>query len=346
MDTTSQNPWARFEGKNAQIKLAADAPELGAKAGQVITLALTPQDVHDPTELPTYLAGYKPFPYRADEFSKIVLVDHDEDKTRCFHSDDAFRRVNVKSSVQGPVNEVDTKSSLTSFRVVDRFIGAFISDITEQNATMALRPRQAAMRRCQRAIMLDREIDMWGLVSDYTKWTDSSYYTTLTAGQNWNAGTKSDPIQDLEARLIASAQPVTDICMNEQNAFSFLRHPLVKDRMRQMLGDNPAGQSFAKMGESGSLRDFQIPGLPPIHVIGAKVKNETTGALEYVLGDFIVCLCAPPGVPTTARKWRPPTRCADAASLAWATRPASFASRIAAPRVARWLSRQWPTLRS
>ena len=68
------------------------------KAGQRVTLALDPADVHDPTEMSEYLAGYRPFEYRADEVSEPVLVDNDSDKYRTFSGDDAFRRVPVKGS--------------------------------------------------------------------------------------------------------------------------------------------------------------------------------------------------------------------------------------------------------
>ena len=43
------------------FRLAENVKGIGHK-GELVSLSLTPQDVHDPTELPTYLAGYKPFP--------------------------------------------------------------------------------------------------------------------------------------------------------------------------------------------------------------------------------------------------------------------------------------------
>ena len=75
-----------------EIKLAEDVQGIG-KAGERVTLALQPSDVHDRTELPTYLAGYRPGQFRADEASKIILVDNDQGKRRDFSSDDAFRAV-------------------------------------------------------------------------------------------------------------------------------------------------------------------------------------------------------------------------------------------------------------
>jgi len=135
---------------------------------------------------------------------------------------------------------------------------------------------------------------------------DAANQETLLAGMGWDDPTSStsDPVGDLQARMIASAQKVTDIWFNEQVAFAFLRHPSVRDHMRQMLGDSaPSPQVAAAQG------DFAIPGFPPFHVVGAKVLNETTDALDYVLGDTVVLTSNPPGEPSrdrisTAKRFR------------------------------------------
>ena len=277
------------------LRLAEDS-HLGKK-GQLVTLALTPSDVHDPTELPTYLAGYKPFPFRGDEVSPVVLVDHDEEKFRTFDEDDAFQQVVVKGAIQGAIPEVDPRSSLTPYKVVDRFVGSFIPDVTEQNATGRYRPRQAAMKRCQRAIQLDREVDVMTLVDTGANWTAANT-VTLAAGQKWNGGPDSDPITDLQDRIVASAQPVTDTWFNQQVAFDFLKHPLVRDHMRQMLGDGAAPNALGAVKDAGnSMVDFTIPGFPPFHVIASKVKNETTLAKDYCLGGDTILTTRPPGTP-------------------------------------------------
>lgn len=278
------------------FRLADTVEGIGQK-GQMVTLALTPSDVHDPTELPTYLAGYKPFPYRADEMSPVVLTDNDEDKHRDFSSDDAFRAVQVKGSIQGAIPEVDPKSALTAYKVIDRFIGSFIPDVTEQNAGGLYRPRQAAMKRCQRAVQLDREVDVVTLLTTAANW-DSNNRVTLAAGLEWNGGADSDPIANLQARIIASAQPVTDIWFNQEVAFEFLKHPLVRDHMRQMLGDSPVQGAVTAVANAGdSMVDFRIPGFPPFHVVASKVKNETTDVIGYILADDILLTTRPPGVP-------------------------------------------------
>lgn len=283
-----------------EITLAENVPGLG-RMGQKVKLALTPTDVHSPEEMSTYLAGWTvPGGFRADEASKIVLVDHDEDKFRTFDSDDAFKRVQVKGSTQGSIPEVDPKTALTNYKVVERFIGSFIPMQTEMNADKLYKPRMAAARRCKRALMLDRELDVWNLLTTSANWT-SANVRALGASQAWNGGSASDPILDLQTMLELSAQMITDVWMSYKSANAFLRHDKVRDHMRQLLGDASPQSSViglnSAVGKDASY-DFQIPGLPPIHVVAAKVKD-VNGLIGPVLGDsFCVLTASPPGVPT------------------------------------------------
>lgn len=290
-----------------EIKLAESSP-LGA-AGQRVTLSLQPQDVHDPTELPTYLAGYREFAYRADEMSPPVLVDNDQDKYRTFDSDDAFRRVDVKGSISGAVPEVDPKSALRDYKVIDRYVGSFVPRVTELATGNNYRPRMAAARRARRAIELDRELDVGALICTPTNW-DASVITPALLEWDDAAGTQ-DPVRDIQLAIEKSAQQVTEIWMNQRVAFALLRSPSVRDQMRQMLGDGAAPAAMMTVqnaGMNGVTGDFQIPGLPPIRVTAAKVKSLTTTDLDFVFRnpdltaalqfDVAVLVHIPPGIPT------------------------------------------------
>jgi hypothetical protein len=279
-----------------EIVLAEDSA-LG-QAGQRVTLALQPADVHDPTELATYLAGYSPFGYRADEASKVVLVDNDQDKYRTFNRDDAFRAVNVKAGSQGSIPEVDPKSSLSTYTVVNRYVGSFIPRQTELQTGNNYNPRMRAGERCRRALDLDREIDVWTMLETNTNFA-SAQRTALTSGYQWNGGSNADPIKDLQTQIENSDQPVSTIWMNQKVANNFLRNDTVRDHMRQMIGDNAASSAATQVHKSGEVNvDFVIPGLPPIRVVASKVKNESTSALNYILNDVVVLVSVPPGVPT------------------------------------------------
>ncbi len=298
---TQHVPGFPKQGEQVNIKLnltPEDIKRLGVKAGQPLQLSLTPDDVHEEEELSTYLAGYSPTGFRADEASKPVLVDHDKDKFRNFSSDDAFLRVDVKGSIEGAIPEVDPIPEISTYQVIDRFLGSFVNDITEANATKLFRPRQQAMKRVKWAIQLDREHDVWDLLQAVASW-DAANTVTLGAGFEWNGGASSDPIFDLQARIEASAQLVTDIWMNQTGGHAFLRNPLVRDHMRQMIGDQAANNQIGNVANAQARAvDFQIPGLPPIHIVAGKSRLNTGDALSFILGAHCVLTTSPPGVPT------------------------------------------------
>jgi hypothetical protein len=266
------------------------------ESGKRFSLSLQPADVHDPTELPTYLAGYSPFQYRADEMSKVILMDNYQDKIRTFSDNDAFEAVPVKGSPMGSVPEVDPSSSLQTITAVDRFIGSFVPKQTELQTGNNYQPIMAATRRCKRAIDLDREIDVTTLIDTAANF-DASVRVALGAGQNWNGGAGSDPILDIQTAIEASWQTVSEIWMNQQVAFAFLRHDSTKDYMRQMLGDSAPSGALGQVASAGQGNvDFTIPGFPPFRVAAAKVN--TAGVLVPCLGDVVTLLTTPPGTPT------------------------------------------------
>lgn len=279
-----------------EIILAENIQGIGA-AGQRVTLALTPADVHDPTELPEYLAGYKVFSYRAEEASPLILVDKDEDKYRSFDRDDSFRRVNVKGSTQGAVPEVDPKSGLDSYKVQERYVGSFVPQQTEnQSGPTSYRPMQAAGRRCMRAIELDREIDVWNLLGTAGTWATAQQ--SAASGTGWLDLVAGDPIKDIQTVIEKSDQPVSALWMNQRIAHRFLRHPEVRDHMRQVMGDSGAqgiAAAVASAGQDGANSDFSIPGLRPMKVVASKYKNESTGNLDYCMPDVVVAVTVPPG---------------------------------------------------
>lgn len=283
--------------ENVELTLAGDVQGIG-RAGDRVTLALTPADVHDTTELPEYLAGYKPPMYRADEASPIILVDNDEFKYRTFDSDDVFRRVNVKGSTQGAVPEVDPKSSLATAKLTERYIGSFVPRQTELQRGNAFQPVMAASRRCKRAVELDREIDVFTLLG--TAGSFASGQQTAAQGSGWTDLSTGDPVIDLQTAIEKSAQEVSALWMNPKIANRMLRHTSFRNYMRQFVGD--AGQqqvaSSVQGAVQGGVYDFAIPGFPLIRVVASKVKNEGTGALDYILGNVVVLATVPPaGVP-------------------------------------------------
>lgn len=280
------------------LQLENSHPMLGA-AGQRVTLALTPADVADVSEIPEYLAGYRPYSYRADEISPVILTDREEGRYRTFGMDDSFRRVLVKGSMQGAVPEVDPSSSLASYKVVERYIGSFVPRQTQLVGDQRYSPLLAASRRCKTAIMLDREVDAFALLATSGNW--ASGQITAAAGTGWGDLVSGDPILDLQTTLEKSSQMISEFWMNPKVANKFLRHPSVRTHMRQYMGDGSPG-AIAGVVAGGSNQntntDFNIPGVGTIKIASAKVKNESTGALQYVLPDVVIAVTVPrAGIP-------------------------------------------------
>jgi hypothetical protein len=290
-----------FRGGQVPIRLADDTPGVGL-AGQMVLLALTPDDVHDPTEITSYLAGYKNADYMADVASPVILRNTDNDKFRTFDEDDAFLRVNVKGSIQGSIPEVDPKSALKPYSTLDRFVGSFVSDRTEQNAT-AYNARQAAGRRCARALLMDREVDVFGgasvggLLCDPAKW-HASVKTVLDGTTKWNGGAGSNPIKDLKTRIRASLAPVTDVFMNLEVTDTFFDHSTTKDFLQMHLGALGAKdllREFSMQGAGGW--SYQLPTFfgTTFHVTAAKFKENTADTPGYIMGNHVVLTRRPPG---------------------------------------------------
>src|SRR5690606_25786630 len=106
--------------EKVELVLAEDSAH--GRAGQRVMLELTPAQVSLPQEIPTYLAGYKNWQFRADEASRIVLVDRREDKYRSFTAANTFQPVHVKGSLTGTVPEIDPETTIEDYKVVDRYV--------------------------------------------------------------------------------------------------------------------------------------------------------------------------------------------------------------------------------
>lgn len=275
------------------MALAADLG--GLKKGEILKLALLPDDVRISEELDTFVAGVHFFGNRQDEVSAPILVDAPRFKYRRFSKNNVYKRVNLESSWQAAVPEVDPETDLVDVVVLPRALGSFIPAVTE-SVPGSYDPAQAASMRIRMALDLDREKRVWDLLTTSGSWAAANR-TTLGAGFQWNGGVNSDPIKDLQDRIEASAAPVTGIYFNPQVSHAFLRHAKVRDHMRQMLGDAGAAQ-IAQGALAQAATDYGIPGLPPFHVVPGKILNETTSALDFILNDSVVLATAPGGAPS------------------------------------------------
>lgn len=288
------DPYAALRGSGGpqqiSVQLATDIPGY-ARAGQQIMLALQPQDVHVAEEIDTFLAGYSPAEFRADEAVPLISVGQLTDQFRTFTENNAFRVVNVLASTQSAINEVDPETILRTYQCIDRAIGGFIPNVTMHTAVKAYDPRQALARRIRWALGLEREVRVFGtggLLTTSGNW-NANNVRTIGAGLEWDTAT-GNPILDLLRADEASVMPITDWYMGTIDFNNFLLNVNVRDHMRQMLGDNAPSADVAQR-----QNDIVIPGIAPIHKVSGKVLNETTGAISYIMPEAVVGVRRPPG---------------------------------------------------
>jgi hypothetical protein len=283
--------------EQVQVMLAHNVPGLG-RTGQVVNLALTPADVSTPEEITTFVGGYSNAEYRADQASPIVPVDAEKGYYRTFNSTDMFKLAAVKGD-GGKTNEIDPDSDVDEYKVLFRKVGSFIDRRLAKGKYDA---ELAATKLCLNVIGLSREHDVFRtLRGTNTNW-DSSVRTAITGDDVWkdsggDPGSTSNPIRDIQDAIEKSALSVNGLFMNPKVSHAFLRHSEVKDHMRQFLGDNSPAAATAKAAMThAESTDYQIPGLPPIHVCAAKYVNDSD-ALEYVCPNCVILTHTPATIP-------------------------------------------------
>ncbi len=272
------------------LMLTQDMPGIGRR-GESIQFALHPSDVHVAEEIDTYLGGYSPEEFRADEAVPIIPVRL-TDKFRTFTKNNAYRLVNVLASAQSDINEIDPETQLSQYFCIDRAIGGFVPTVTQYTATKAFDPRQALARRIAWALGLEREVRIFGgttgLLVASANWAANCIHN-ISGGNEWDT-TNGDPIKDLQSAEESSVKPITDWWMSTPVFNVFLRNQKVRDLMRQMLGDNaPAGDVVAR------ARDIVIPGMAPIHKVEGRVLNESTSNIDFIMTDRVVGTHTPKG---------------------------------------------------
>jgi hypothetical protein len=290
-------------GGALNVKLVSDLPGFG-KAGETIQMTLSPQDVSIAEEMDSLIVGFKPIGMRADEVCPVHLVDADIGNYREFGLNNAFRLVNVLSSIQADIPEVDIDTSLKSYQLQERALGGFIPTVTQLHAnlgTVNWDIKASTLKRIEAGLALDREVRVWTLLTDPNSWLAGNR-ATVAGGAEWNDPENGDPIRDIMDRIEASAQAITRIWMQPPVAHAMLRNKNTLLYIKSIGGDsNAISRDIVDAATSAPNQnvDFQIPGLPPISVCASKVLNETSGALDYILNDSVVLVSQPAGAENT-----------------------------------------------
>lgn len=293
-----------------QIPKGAQLRILGSSVfynGEKLELDLSTSDVHVPTELPSYLAGYPVEEYRAEECCPEVLVDQDQDVYRTANSAMAFAPATVKTDDKSNPNEITFETSTSPYKVQPRRIASFIPDTVRSQASPAYDVRFVHMELCKRVIALDIERDVLGstgLLTTSTNWAASNRIA-LALGQQWGGpsgiGASSDPVKDLRAVINASATRITKWVLNQKMAGFLLDNPAFRAYTRATIGDQPLDRTVRAIVDEGEGQiDFKVPGLGTFCVCCAKWTAPGASSLSYVMADVVVGLHLPPGQPVNA----------------------------------------------
>lgn len=293
--------------KNA--KLLDDGKNLFLDRGDGRPIMLggyTTADVHNPTEIASYLAGFKNGGFRHDEMCKIIPVDVDSDLYRQFSSSRAFRPAKVKTSDFSPPEEVTFDTSLTPYVAVPRRIATFVPDPVRDQAGSNWNVVTTSMDHLKLLIDMDLEFDVLGpagtgLLTSTGNWA-SANTVLLGAGFQWGGasgvGASSDPIRNLQAMREASFQRITKFFMNERVGNWFLKHPEVRDHLRSRLGDGAPAAAMNKLAsaDSDSDVDYDIPGIGKFGICVSRAESGSDST-DYIMPDVVVGVTSPPGVP-------------------------------------------------
>ena len=284
----------------SEFTLIEDVPGLGLK-GQKVKLTMYPEDVQGTTMiLETLVVGFSQPGFRGEEACPEYLVDTNTGKYQVYNLNNVARLVNVISSPQAAIPEIDVERSWAEYYLVERALGGFVPAVTQWHvdkglATFDVKSELALTIRAK--LLLDHEVRVWSTYTTSGSW-NAANRETLGAGVEWtNANGK--PITNLNARLNASAQPVTDIWFNPLVAQAFLSNPETRDYIKYVKGDTPTPSEIIQAQQNTHENlDFRIAGYPPFHVVAGKVYNETTGNLDWILNDTTVLTSNPPGAGT------------------------------------------------
>jgi hypothetical protein len=248
-------------------------------------------DVHIKSALPNYASGYTNFTPMADLISPPVPVTKDTNYFWEFQKEDAFQRaIGIQTAPGGGVAEIQPRLlGTSSYKVVPRALGAFVSTELEANADAPLKIRAAHVRRVVEAMKLEREIRVAALLRTSASWNSA---TTILSGQQWNGGANSDPVKDIHSVLDSSYGEVTGIGLAGKTYRGYTRNPAVRGYVayKDKVDGIPTSSDL-----QAQLR------LPPFFICEMRyIKSD--GTLGFVWGEDVVLFRNPSEMPPTSQE--------------------------------------------
>lgn len=242
-------------------------------------------DVHIPSAMANYAAGYKQGPAVAEIVAPVVLSEKASDYYFTFDKDDALQSAQTTLAAEGDrLPEISPRLSNSTFTTQPYGLAAFIPQGVIANADSPLNPRMAAMNRMLNAMSLAREQRTAAALMNAT--TFSGFTSAIAAGSKWNGGADSDPVADIHLGIETALQDINQILMAENVWHAFVRNSNVAK-----FGMYKDGANVTPGALSALL------GLPEIVIARMKGKSASAGTYGYVWGSGCLLLHNPPGVP-------------------------------------------------
>jgi hypothetical protein len=283
---------ARHAGQH--IDLYNNTATVLGEGGKLVKLDLGPLDVHIPKTLANYAAGYRLAQGVADVASPPIVVPNAQDFYWTWNQDDAFQLVqDIAVSGGSAVKEVAGRLSNTQFNTQGYALSAVIPTELQANADPPLNIQMAYTRRIMNALLLAREFRVQTLLRTQA---NHSFVTVLPAGNKWNGGGSSNPVQDLMTLIENALMPITDIVMSEQVWHDFAQNPAVQKFLASKINvpGIPFVASSGMPAGNNSAQFTSILGLPPITVGAIKYKTAAS-SYTYIWGGDVLLLHIPPG---------------------------------------------------
>lgn len=268
---------------------------LDVKSGELssgdrkFAMDLTADDVHIQQALADAVLGYKLQDGIADDVVRVIPVSKQSDHYYEWDKKDTFEQVaSINAAPGASVPEIGTRLSSSTFSTRPYALAAFVPADVEANADSKIQPRRQAVRRLMNALKLAREYRIAAMLRDPANYA-AGFKATLGGTAKWNAGSDSDPVQDIYNRMQATGMPVTSMILSERTWQDFSLNANV-----QKFGTYKDSVDPIARAESANKLTALL-GLPPVKIGRMKGFNASTGNLEYVWGDDVIFTHEPQG---------------------------------------------------
>jgi hypothetical protein len=259
--------------------------------GTLITMDLSPADVHIPSAMPNYADGFKLEGCVADSVSPPQPVKKQQDKFFQWDKKIAFQPAqSLEEGPGGVIPEVSPTLSNTQYNTNERVLACHMRTETIANADGVLNPDQMAMTLILNKLKIHRERLIATQLTTTGNW-DSTVRLALGAGAQWNGGASSDPMANVRAIMRASLQTVTGMTCNRRVWDHFSMNAQVQ-KFIQFKPSVPGIPTPEAMNGTQALQTLPRE----IYVSDAKYLT-SSGTYDYIWPDALVLFRSIPGMP-------------------------------------------------